>query len=91
MKAVPCSSMVEPRILLWGGDGANGCADTSLGHAQRSGSVFWSTAPPGLLADALRATELVGRVRQLKVRGHEDQAIELVLDELAMPEKVARS
>ncbi|MFG2077729.1 hypothetical protein [Nonomuraea maritima] len=41
--------------------------------------------------DLLRATELVGRVRQLKVRGHEDQATELVQDELAMSEKVARS
>ncbi|MEV5495833.1 hypothetical protein AB0M50_10580 [Nonomuraea fuscirosea] len=41
--------------------------------------------------DALRATELVGRVRQLKVRGHEEQAIQLVQDELAMPPKVARS
>ncbi|GGO78618.1 hypothetical protein [Nonomuraea cavernae] len=41
--------------------------------------------------DALRATELVGRVRQLKVRGYEEQAIQLVQDELAMPPKVARS
>ncbi|MFF0776601.1 hypothetical protein ACFYUK_47520 [Nonomuraea wenchangensis] len=41
--------------------------------------------------DPLRATELVGRVRQLKVRGHEEQAIQLVQDELAMPHKAARS
>ncbi|MER7367622.1 hypothetical protein [Nonomuraea wenchangensis] len=41
--------------------------------------------------DAVRATELVGRVRRLKVRGHEEQAIQLVQDELAMPPKAARS
>ncbi|SEU46080.1 hypothetical protein [Nonomuraea wenchangensis] len=41
--------------------------------------------------DAVRATELVGCVRQLKVRGHEEQAIQLVQDELAMPPKAARS
>lgn len=41
--------------------------------------------------DSVRATELVGRVRQLKVRGYEEQAIQLVQNELAMPRKVARS
>ncbi|MEU4227218.1 hypothetical protein AB0F17_23235 [Nonomuraea sp. NPDC026600] len=41
--------------------------------------------------DAVRATELTGRVRQLKVRGREAYAIQLVQDELAMPEKLARS
>ncbi|MEU0566800.1 hypothetical protein ABZ297_15610 [Nonomuraea sp. NPDC005983] len=41
--------------------------------------------------DAVSATELVGRVRQLKVRGYEEQAILMVHDELAMPLKVARS
>ncbi|SDH05173.1 hypothetical protein [Nonomuraea jiangxiensis] len=41
--------------------------------------------------DVLRATELVGRVRQLKVRGHEEQAIKMVQEELAMPARAARS
>ncbi|MEU4574843.1 MULTISPECIES: hypothetical protein [Nonomuraea] len=41
--------------------------------------------------DTFRATELIGRIRQLKVRGQEEQAIQLVQDELAMPPKVARS
>jgi hypothetical protein len=41
--------------------------------------------------DPVRATELVGRVRQLKVRGHAEEAIQIVQDELAMPPKVARS
>ncbi|MFF4193341.1 hypothetical protein [Nonomuraea sp. NPDC001831] len=41
--------------------------------------------------DAIRATELVGRVRQMKVRGQQEQAVQLVQDELAMPAEVARS
>ncbi|MEV4577592.1 hypothetical protein AB0K16_30550 [Nonomuraea jabiensis] len=41
--------------------------------------------------DVVRATELTGRVRQLKVRGHEEAAIQLVQEELAMPPNVARS
>ncbi|WP_431917291.1 hypothetical protein [Nonomuraea jabiensis] len=41
--------------------------------------------------DAVRATELTGRVRQLKVRGREEAAIQLVQEELAMPPHVARS
>ncbi|MEU6789976.1 hypothetical protein ABZ912_63285 [Nonomuraea angiospora] len=41
--------------------------------------------------DAVSATELTGRVRQLKVRGYEEQAIRLVQEELAMPPKAARS
>ncbi|AQZ64641.1 unnamed protein product [[Actinomadura] parvosata subsp. kistnae] len=41
--------------------------------------------------DVLRATDLIGRVRQLKVRGHEEAAVRLVQDELAMPPRTARS
>ncbi|MEV6034067.1 hypothetical protein AB0L65_23140 [Nonomuraea sp. NPDC052116] len=41
--------------------------------------------------DAIRATEITGRVRQLKVRGREEEAIQLVQEELAMPPGVARS
>jgi hypothetical protein len=36
-------------------------------------------------------TILTGRVRQLKVRGYEEQAIQLVQKERAMPPKAARS
>ncbi|MEU6726499.1 hypothetical protein ABZ917_22600 [Nonomuraea wenchangensis] len=41
--------------------------------------------------DVIRATELSGRVRQLKVRGYEEQAVRMVQEELAMPEELARS
>ncbi|MFI6741509.1 tyrosine-type recombinase/integrase [Nonomuraea sp. NPDC050451] len=41
--------------------------------------------------DRIRAEELTGRVRQLKVRGHEEQAIQLVQHELAMSAMKARS
>ncbi|MFI6910290.1 hypothetical protein ACIBKY_54215 [Nonomuraea sp. NPDC050394] len=41
--------------------------------------------------DRFRAEELTGRVRQLKVRGYEEQAIQLVQVELGMPAKAARS
>lgn len=41
--------------------------------------------------DTVRATELTGRVRQLKVHGREAYAIQLVQDELSMPAKLARS
>jgi hypothetical protein len=61
--------------------------------------VFWVVGVVRILrqrrvlkyTDAMRATELTGRVRQLKVRGYEEQAIRLVREELAMPEKLARS
>ncbi|MGA5761759.1 hypothetical protein [Nonomuraea bangladeshensis] len=41
--------------------------------------------------DVMRATELSGRVRQLKVRGYEEQAVRMVQEELAMPKELARS
>ncbi|MEU1725343.1 hypothetical protein [Nonomuraea sp. NPDC005692] len=41
--------------------------------------------------DRFRAEELTGRVRQLKVRGYEEQAIQLVQHELGMPARKARS
>jgi hypothetical protein len=41
--------------------------------------------------DRFRAEELTGRVRQLKVRGYEEQAIQLVQVELGMPANTARS
>jgi hypothetical protein len=41
--------------------------------------------------DRFRAEELTGRVRQLKVRGYEEQAIQLAQAELGMPATVARS
>ncbi|NUW33405.1 hypothetical protein HTZ77_18500 [Nonomuraea sp. SMC257] len=41
--------------------------------------------------DRFRAEELTGRVRQLKVRGYEEQAVQLVQVELGMPAKAARS
>ncbi|WP_433514201.1 hypothetical protein ACQP2T_00385 [Nonomuraea sp. CA-143628] len=41
--------------------------------------------------DRIRAEELTGRVRQLKVRGHEEQAIQLVQHELGMSAMKARS
>ncbi|MEU7833295.1 MULTISPECIES: hypothetical protein [unclassified Nonomuraea] len=61
--------------------------------------VFWVVMVVRILrqrrvlkyTDAVRATELTGRVRQLKVRGYEEQAVRLVQEELAMPPKVARS
>ncbi|MEV1239095.1 hypothetical protein ACIBO2_18535 [Nonomuraea sp. NPDC050022] len=41
--------------------------------------------------DPMRAMDITGRVRQLKVRGDEDEAVRLVQDELAMPMAKARS
>ncbi|HUR05045.1 MAG TPA: hypothetical protein VM347_21055 [Nonomuraea sp.] len=41
--------------------------------------------------DPMRAMDITGRVRQLKVRGDEDEAVRLVQDELAMPMNKARS
>jgi hypothetical protein len=41
--------------------------------------------------DPLRALEITGRVRRLKVRGHEEEAVLLVQNELAMPASKARS
>lgn len=41
--------------------------------------------------DRFRAEELTGRVRQLKVRRYEEQAIQLAQVELGMPAKAARS
>lgn len=41
--------------------------------------------------DRIRAEELTGRVRQLKVRGQEEQAVQLVRGELGMPVRAARS
>ncbi|WP_084195834.1 hypothetical protein [Streptosporangium amethystogenes] len=41
--------------------------------------------------DPVRAMDIIGRVRQLKVRGHEEEAIRLVQSELAMPADTARS
>ncbi|MEW9554582.1 hypothetical protein [Nonomuraea sp. NPDC050783] len=41
--------------------------------------------------DRFRAEELTGRVRRLKVRGYEEQAIQLAQAELGMPVNVARS
>ncbi|MGW4641851.1 hypothetical protein ACWEN6_25260 [Sphaerisporangium sp. NPDC004334] len=41
--------------------------------------------------DPVRAMDLIGRVRQLKVRGREADAVLLVHEELAMPADKARS
>ncbi|MGW4637068.1 hypothetical protein ACWEN6_01000 [Sphaerisporangium sp. NPDC004334] len=41
--------------------------------------------------DPLRAMDILGRVRQLKVRGQEEAAVLLVQNELAMPADKARS
>jgi hypothetical protein len=41
--------------------------------------------------DPIRAMELTGRVRQLKVRGQEEEAVRLVHEELAMEIDKARS
>ncbi|MEU4834318.1 hypothetical protein [Streptosporangium sp. NPDC023615] len=41
--------------------------------------------------DPVRAMDIVGRVRQLKVRGNEEEAVLLVQNELAMPADEARS
>ncbi|MEU4540408.1 hypothetical protein AB0G15_36765 [Streptosporangium sp. NPDC023825] len=41
--------------------------------------------------DPLRAMDIIGRVRQLKVRGREEEAVLLVHNELAMPVDQAQS
>ncbi|WP_228638842.1 hypothetical protein [Microtetraspora sp. AC03309] len=41
--------------------------------------------------DPMRAMDLTGRVRQLKVRGREEEAVILVQDEIGMDERTARS
>ncbi|MEU4540287.1 hypothetical protein AB0G15_36155 [Streptosporangium sp. NPDC023825] len=41
--------------------------------------------------DPLRDMEITGRVRQLKVRGNEEEAVQLVQNELAMPVGKARA
>ncbi|WP_433372114.1 hypothetical protein [Streptosporangium sp. CA-115845] len=41
--------------------------------------------------DPMRAMDIIGRVRQLKVRGNEEEAVLLVQSELAMPADEARS
>lgn len=41
--------------------------------------------------DPTRAMDLIGRVRQLKVRGNEEEAVLLVQSEPAMPADEARS
>ncbi|MEV4183616.1 hypothetical protein AB0J28_19510 [Streptosporangium canum] len=41
--------------------------------------------------DPMRAMDIIGRVRQLKVRGQEEAAVLLVQNELAMPGDEARS
>jgi hypothetical protein len=41
--------------------------------------------------DPMRAMDIIGRVRQLKVRGQEEEAVLLVQNELAMPADEARS
>ncbi|MFC4059542.1 hypothetical protein ACFOWE_14660 [Planomonospora corallina] len=58
-------------------------------------ALMWAKATrqkqvPGY-TDPIRALELTGRVRQLKVRGREEEAVRLVEDELAMPADQARS
>ncbi|WP_031161875.1 hypothetical protein [Streptosporangium roseum] len=41
--------------------------------------------------DPMRAMDIIGRVRQLKIRGQEEEAVFLVQNELAMPADEARS